>query len=371
MKLAIIGAGPGGLYAALAAAKQNMSVDLYEKRRVGEGICCGECMFDSLGLMPQPGEGLLHPVHEVVLRGRSHYSMNMTHRRKLWMLDRKIWQQELAKQAAAQGVCLLEQKEITPSRLLAMRKDYDWIIDGSGAPSLASRAYNFTRDYLREYMVAYQVVLKADFSALWPRIKVGFFPDLPAELQPGYYWIFPKNKKQANVGVVCTVRDAQSKERVMLKKRLANVLVEENLTGAEISGSGGGIASLRILPRFVFDNILLVGDAAGLTSPLHGGGIDMACFSGVLAAASIAQGHQGVGQYQKYLTACLQEKLALEAIAIRKMRQLNFTDFDKLLAGVTSQKHAIRAKTALKHPDLLYATYKWVGKKIEAPIWPV
>ncbi len=48
MKIAIIGAGPAGLYAALAAAEKGMTADLYEKRRVGEGIVCGECIFDDV-----------------------------------------------------------------------------------------------------------------------------------------------------------------------------------------------------------------------------------------------------------------------------------------------------------------------------------
>ena len=43
-----------------------------------------------------------------------------------------------------------------------------------------------------------------------------------------------------------------------------------------------------MLDRLIYDNILLVGDAAGLTSPLHGGGIDMAVISGEEAAKSIA-----------------------------------------------------------------------------------
>ncbi|MBN1381875.1 MAG: NAD(P)/FAD-dependent oxidoreductase [Deltaproteobacteria bacterium] len=370
MKLAIIGAGPGGLYAALAAVKQNISVDLYEKKQVGEGICCGECLFDSLGIMPQLGEGLLHPVREVILKGRDHYGINMSRRRKLWMLDRKTWQQGLAKQAVAQGICLFEQTEITPDRLLAMQKDYDWIIDGSGAPSITSRAYHFSREYFRDYMAAYQVVLKGDFSALWPRIKVGFISDLPAELQAGYYWIFPKDERHANTGVVCTVHEIQDKERLQLKKRLANVLIDEKLTGAEIIESGGGMASVRILPRLVFDNIILIGDAAGLTSPLHGGGIDMACFSGALAVSFLTDGSQDVGEYQKSLTASLEDKLNLEATAVQKMKALNFCDFDKLLAGVTSQRNTIRAKTALRHPDLLYATYRWLEKKVEPPNWP-
>ena len=69
MKIAIIGAGPGGLYAALAAAKKGMQVELFEKRRVGEGIVCGECIFDSLRIMPRPGLGLLRPVDEILLAG--------------------------------------------------------------------------------------------------------------------------------------------------------------------------------------------------------------------------------------------------------------------------------------------------------------
>lgn len=73
MKIAVIGAGPGGLYAALAAARKNITVDLFEKRKVGEGIVCGECIFDSLGIMTRPGRGLLHPVKGLVLKAGGEY----------------------------------------------------------------------------------------------------------------------------------------------------------------------------------------------------------------------------------------------------------------------------------------------------------
>ena len=42
MKIAIIGGGPAGLYAAQTAAAGGAETTLFEKRQVGDGIVCGE-----------------------------------------------------------------------------------------------------------------------------------------------------------------------------------------------------------------------------------------------------------------------------------------------------------------------------------------
>ena len=371
MRIAIIGAGPGGLYAALAAAKQNIRVELFEKRKVGEGIVCGECIFDSLGIMPRPGRGLAHPVDEIVLTARGDYTFPLSRHRRLWMLDRRTWQQDLAHRAASLGVRIHENTKITRERLRQMQKENDWVLDASGAPSATSRLYQFSGDYFREYLLAHQLVLAGDFSALHPRIKIAFFPNLPARVQPAYYWVFPKDGKTANVGVVCTLRGVVSKDRLDLKELLADALRAEGLTDAIVLERGGGIGPSRMLPRLVYDNIMLIGDAAGLTSPLHGGGIDMACLSGVLAAGAVVEGNQGVAAYQEKLSRYMQEKLALEKVTIRKMRTLNFARFDHLLGGVTSLSKLTRLKIALRHLDMFYVTMKWFGTKKEIPDWPV
>ena len=371
MKIAIIGAGPGGLYAALAAAGRNIQVDLFEKRKVGEGIVCGECIFDSLRIMPRPGRGLLRPVDEIVLTGHRPYPFALGRHRPLWMLDRKIWQQDLAAQAKERGVVIHENAGITRSRLSEMQKAYDWILDASGAPSITSRLYQFSCDYFREYLLAHQVVLAGDFSALMPRIGFAFFPNVPAEFQPAYYWIFPKDAGKANVGVVCTVRGKVNSNRLDLRKMLENVLQKEKLTEAGILEKGSGIATGRMFERLVYGNIILVGDAAGLTSPLHGGGIDMACLSGVLAAEAIGDGQSSVTQYTEKLKHYMKEKEALEKVTIHKMRALSFEQYDNLLRGVTAPGRITRLKTALRHLDMLYATLKWFGTKKEIPDWPV
>jgi len=371
MKIAIIGAGPGGLYAALAAARQNIQVDLFEKRKVGEGIVCGECIFDSLGIMAIPGRGLLHPVDEIVLQGSSPYIFPLSRHRKLWMLDRKTWQRDLAKQAADRGVVIHENAKITSARLRQMQKAYDWMIDASGAPSITSRLYQFSDEYFREYLLAHQVVLAGDFSTLVPHIKFAFLPNLPAEYQPAYAWVFPKDAGQANVGVICTARGALNKNRLDLKQLLADVVCEEGLADATVLERGGGIGVCRILPRLRYDNIILAGDAAGLTSALHGGGIDMACLSGVLAVSAIREGESGIAAYEKKLKKYIHEKNELEKITIQKMRTLSFDQFDDLLRGVTSPSRWVRLKTAWHHQDMLYATLKWFGKKKDMPDWPV
>ncbi|MHB8138026.1 MAG: NAD(P)/FAD-dependent oxidoreductase [Smithellaceae bacterium] len=371
MKIAIIGAGPGGLYAALAAAKQNIQVDLFEKRKVGEGIVCGECIFDSLGIMARPGKGLLHAVDEVVLTGHGYYTFPLGRHRKLWMLDRRTWQQDLAKLAVSRGVVLHENEKITAEHLRRMKKEYDWIIDASGAPSVTSRLNHFSNDYFKEYLLAHQVVLAGDFRALWPRIKITFLPDMPADYQPAYAWIFPKERGLANVGVVCTVRGTLKKDKLDLRKLLAHTISKEGLDGAQVLERGSGMAVAGMLPRLVYDNIILAGDAAGLTSPLHGGGIDMACLSGVLAVGAIAGGDRGGMAYEETLKRYIHEKRALEKVTIRKMRTLNFDQFDNLLRGVTSRSKYARFITALGHLEMFYVTIKWFGAKKQIPDWPV
>ena len=371
MKLAIIGAGPGGLYAALRAVKLNIRVDLFEKRKVGDGIVCGECIFDSLGIMRKPDRGLLHPVDELVLQGRRQYAFPLSRHRKLWMLDRRIWQQDLADVAKSLGVHIHEGVRITRERLRQMQKEYDWILDASGAPSLSSRLYEFSGHYFQEYLLSYQLVLAGDFSTLLPRIKIACFPNLPALFQPAYYWVFPKDARRANVGVVVTVRGSLNRDSLDLKKLLADVLRWEGLADAAVLGKGGGMGASRMLPGLVYDNIILVGDAAGLTSSLHGGGIDMACLSGVLAVDAVTKGQQGATLYREKLKRYMQEKVALEKVAIRKMRTLNFDDFDCLLRNITSPNIFVRFKTALCHMDMFYPTVKWFGKNKSKPNWPV
>ena len=132
---------------------------------------------------------------------------------------------------------------------------------------------------------------------------------------------------------------------------------------ATVLSRGGGLIPASILPDLVHENIILVGDAAGLTSPLHGGGIDLACISGVLAVEAIIKGKQSVAAYRDNLLALMKDKITLETLIIKKMRRLSFGDFDDLLQAATVRKPWIRMKVSFRHPDLLIAAWRWLRRK--------
>jgi digeranylgeranylglycerophospholipid reductase len=362
LHLAIIGGGPGGLYGAIAAARLGMEVVLFEKGEIGDHIVCGECIFDSLGLLEKPEAGLLYKVETILFEAQGVHRLAIRDYRNLWMMDRRAWQRHLAIKAANLGVVIRRGEKISADKLAEIKANYDWVLDASGAPSVTSRINGFSREYQRDCLLAHQYVLAGDFSHLQQTIKVGFISHIQPEYLPGYYWVFPKDEQTANVGVVYT-GSSDRKFTLEIKGILHEVLERESLRKATVLSRGGGLIPARILSRLVHDNIILVGDAAGLTSPLHGGGIDLACISGVLAVEAIMNGKQGVAAYRNNLLALMKDKITLETLIIKKMRCLNFGDFDDLLQAATVRKPWIRMKVGVRHPDLLIAAWRWLRKK--------
>jgi digeranylgeranylglycerophospholipid reductase len=153
-----------------------------------------------------------------------------------------------------------------------------------------------------------------------------------------------------------------------IKSLLHKVMERESLGEATVLKKGGGLIPANVLSELVHENIILVGDAAGLTSPLHGGGIDLACISAAVAVEAITIGKQGVAAYRDRLLSLMKDKIALEALLIRKMRGLNFGDFDDLLQAAAVRKPWLRTKVGLRHPDLLMAAWRWLRKKPRP--WP-
>lgn len=320
-KLLVIGGGPAGLYAASEAAKHGFNVTLCEKGKIGENIRCAEGFFDTMKLLGKPKFGVLYKVENLILKAISTYKLS-TAQLNLWMIDRAYWQKKLAEEAEKSGVKIWENAPIEPEDLAKLKKDYDFIIDASGAPSVTSRLYGFTKFYKDNSGKTVQCTVEGDFSHISNSLKVGLMPDFW-----GYYWIFPKTKKVANVGV----GNFNPNEKDRLWERLDRVLMKENLNGYKIRNKTGGICPTAIVDKLVFDNILLVGDAAGLTSPLHGGGIDMAIISAKEAVNSIASDWS---KYDKTLRAVFDKKLKFEKLLVKIWRQRNLDEMDKLIGNL-------------------------------------
>ena len=304
MKVAVIGGGPAGLTAARIAAEKGAEVTLFERYKIGERINCGEGFFDLLGVCGKPEAGVLFQVKELILHVNTLYRLDSSFL-NLWMLDRFSWQHYLAAAARGSGVKILEETPVGIKDVQLLRRDFDWVIDASGVSAISLKARGENGENRRRFAVTLQCRLEGDFS--------GFRDTLKAVLEPhyqGYYWIFPKvpaAKGIANVGIGCFNFPAAKLE---LKKELSRVLSRENLQSYNILECRGGRIPLKQASPFLRDNILLVGDAAGLASPLHGGGLDMAVLSGRLAAFSLLEGKPH--QYEQLLRQKIRYKLIYE-----------------------------------------------------------
>lgn len=303
--IAIIGGGPGGLFAAIRAAELGLRVVLYEKRKIGCGIKCAEGFIDTLGILGRPEAGVLFKVERGIAFAGKEYHVRFLEDQGIWMIDRSTWQKSLAKRAQALGVFIKEDAPIGKSNLLEMLDTHRYIIDASGAPSVTSRLYGFVPAYLENASLLAQYVMEGDFSFLGENtIMAGYEPHYI-----GYYYIYPKGQNIANVGVgrFNVKRKSQSPH---LKSELRHVLRKERLDGYTIQKEVYSFSPSTSINKLVWGNILLVGDAAALSSPIHGGGIDMACISGRLAAELIASNQ--VPHYPAKLWDLVGKKLTME-----------------------------------------------------------
>ena len=353
LNLAVIGGGPGGLTAALELLRQGQTVTLFERGQVGENIHCGECLFDSFGLLEQPPQEVSTPVRRLLFRIEQEYERPLHNFERLWMVDRRRWQQGLAEQAVALGLKLCENTPVHGAALSALASRFDYVVDASGAPSVTSVAFGFAPEYREDCLVAVQKVLQGDFSSCRGALKVGFLPDTH-----GYYWVFPKDDQQANVGVGLNISEIERGRD--LKAVLEAVLLREKLQDAVTLKQVAGLLPAKIVSRLVLGNILLVGEAAGLTSPLHGEGIDLACVSARLAVQAILGGDAAVAGYDARLRERIETKWRKERMIVDFWRQLDFHQFDDLVRALCTEDKILFARTTLKSPSLMKYAWQWL-----------
>jgi len=125
----------------------------------------------------------------------------------------------------------------------------------------------------------------------------------------GYAWIFPKGKDIANVGlaVISTLTEKSAYEHLV--EFAENCPTTKNATAVELNIGGDPVGG--ILKKISTDNLLVVGDAAGMVNPLTGGGIisgmQGGLIAGEIAAAAIKDGDTSEKRLSEYDERCQNE----------------------------------------------------------------
>jgi digeranylgeranylglycerophospholipid reductase len=290
----IIGLGPAGASAATSAARAGASVRAIDrKHEAGKPVQCAEFVPAMMGQQVRVlHEATCQPIAEMTtfVAAEKYSEPNFAGH----MIDRAAFDAALVADAEASGaICSfgVSLRTISVNGCVTLSDGTTLhpkvIIGADGPRSLTGRAVGRinseiaeTRQItvpLRETLNSTDIFLAADYPG-------------------GYAWLFPKGSV-ANLGL-----GVGEEHRHQLKQLLADLharLVAEGRVGSEIQSYTGGAIPVGgcLDPVVEHDNVtvLLAGDAAGLTNPITGAGINSAVQSGTLAgraAAKITAGNE-------------------------------------------------------------------------------
>ena len=304
--LVIVGAGPGGLYAAVQALERGLSVHIFDKKNViGIPVRCGEYFpvrKEMEYLLPSAGEYMhvfdvpqeavdnsCRAIRVVSPRGRE-FEFGF----EAFVLDRTRLEQGMAKKIADMGgiielgstVDLIEHDgELLVGKNGNESVKAKVVIAADGFPStIAKSAGILTDDYMTPNNIAinYEYLMSelgVDQSITEMYFGTKFAPG-------GYGWIIPKGNRTANVGIGIRTSYSQRNEG---KSYLEFFLQQCALTKAKLVGGKPGPMIADVLPvdgpvkRTFSDHVMAVGDAAAMVMPTNGGGISTAMITGEIA----------------------------------------------------------------------------------------
>jgi geranylgeranyl reductase family protein len=291
----VVGAGPAGSAAGIAAASEGARVLVVDRREtIGSPVQCAEFLPRQVVLdLKLPSEAIAQDVERTrtFLMGEE----ASVRRNPGCILNRDVADTILARRAVDAGAELWKYTRVIDIELRSegrhavsvYRPDGPSVLHASvvigadGPRSTVGESLGVVNDTM---VVAHQVT--APLSEPLDDTEVYLDPTFPG----GYAWLFPKGDR-ANVGVGVDASMGASPKAAM--STFMNALGDR--IGEPMRSTGGLIPVGGVLPMMK-DRVLLAGDAAGHTHPITGGGIHQATVAGRLAgeaAAAFAAGDEG------------------------------------------------------------------------------
>ena len=285
----IVGVGPAGARAAAAAASLGCTVLAVERRcRIGEPVQCAEFVSAALAV---EGISWAQVTRQPIMRMVSAVEAaepRVSEDFRGRMLNRRAFDVALARQALNAGARILLGVAVSEvlidggvrlsnGRLIRPRA----LIGADGPRSLIGAALGRPN---REFVAARQVTV----PLAQPHEATDIF--LSRAYPGGYAWLFP-TADRANLGVGI---DFQHRVRLkaLLQDLYAHLAAAGKLPAGLPSSMTGGLipvgGRLRAIGALGAVPVVLAGDAAGLTNPVTGAGIEAAVHSGALAGEAAA-----------------------------------------------------------------------------------
>jgi menaquinone-9 beta-reductase len=298
----VVGGGPAGSAAALAARRSGASVLVLDRADFPRDKVCGDGVapealdvLAGLGVDPAALTSGYPPVPRLALRSPGGAVVERDTHRPSSVVPREVLDARLLAAARAAGA------EFRRSTVRTLAADADGVtVDGTvragvlvgadGAESVVRRALGLGSNRPDRLAVAIR----------------GYAPALPGQgatqvlvtteqRWPAYAWSFPLGDGRANVGYGELVSGGATRAALVEGlHRLLPGVAPEGLRAHRLPLSTGR-------PRLPDGRVLLAGDAASLVNPLTGEGIFYAVLSGALAGAAWSAGAGAGARYREAL----------------------------------------------------------------------
>ncbi len=297
----VIGAGPGGGSAALHAARLGLDVILVEDHaEIGTPVHCGECLsslaVENLGLeIPEEVVALECKGIRVIFPDGTARLLS----EEGYVLEKHLFERWLAEEAVSAGT-----KMRLSHKVEKMQREYNsenqftnWIIEGKGeefpiSAKIVIDASGVSGVAAKLLQMDDGIEVIAGFQYEMEGIENDGYLDFylwPDYSPHGYVWMIPKDSGRANVGLVTTEKkgavkylDSFIEDTYLKDMEKANPPWRQD--GRKVRPFGGTIPISGPRNNTTADGLILVGDAAGFTSPLFEGGSHLAMKSGLFAA---------------------------------------------------------------------------------------
>jgi digeranylgeranylglycerophospholipid reductase len=284
----VVGSGPAGGMAAKTLTSAGFSVLIVDKKKqIGQPIQCAEGItrfsLENVNLTPHlswiklavKGIKVFVPKNHLFYSIEPGYSINRE-KFEQWLIQNSV-------DAGATVEMLTKvhsvQKNHKQWMIQTNKGEFkgNIIIAADGPLSTIATIQNMIQNRTYRFGIQYKFPSEVfnDFDKEWFNI---YWNDV--SLKGGYYWIFPRSN-EINIGVAGPKNVKFFLDRFCKKFHINS--------RRRLAVNAGIIPFHYLVNKYVKDNILLVGDAAGLTNPTTGGGIHAALFSGKLAGEIIVK----------------------------------------------------------------------------------
>jgi digeranylgeranylglycerophospholipid reductase len=310
----VVGAGTAGCLAAKTIAESGLSVCIVEKKKredIGEKICgdaLGEHHLKFLSLEKPTGGELEAKIDGIKIFSPDENTIFTIADKDFigYLLNRRLFGQWLLKKATDKGAVLqdnmnfrspiieksavtgLTVKNVKTGQVTEMRSKV--VVDASGY-------FGMVRKQLPPEMGIDRDIANEDVEACYREIR-----QLKQETENtrfceiylnqkaspgGYIWIFPKGGARVNVGLgICMRKNYPNPKQQLYETAFKKPIFDGSLV---LTGGSWFDPVRRPLDNMVSNGVMLVGDAASLVNPIHGGGIGPSMLSGYFAGQQIAE----------------------------------------------------------------------------------